>query len=233
MNIFGGARCGGRQGGVGLEGRWSPEARRRMASGRHEIEHRVKPVGRAIMLALTTLLLCVPTGGLGAEDAPVTGPSPRAVEALQLLESKDAYQRQKGFLRLEALREPSTLASIQTYLGSRDPETRAYALRAMAAIQGVGSVPLLLDVLHKEKHPRVRRAAILGMEPFAMGDPTILPALIRALRDSTTEVRITAVDVVSRIDDPRAREAIITRYKRERRRDVRRVLELAMKRLSA
>ena len=42
---------------------------------------------------------------------------------------------------------------------------------------------------------------------------------------------MTAVDIVSRIDDPRSRAAIRARNRRERDRNVRRVLALAMKRL--
>jgi HEAT repeat protein len=74
---------------------------------------------------------------------------------------------------------------------------------------------------------------LLGLEPFAnlQNHPDILPALLNALRDRDTQVRMTAVDIVSRIKDPRARAAMRFRYKYEQRRDVRRVLELAMKRL--
>lgn len=172
-----------------------------------------------------------PASAAPAEDAAPPAVSPQAVEAMRLLASQDAYQRKLGFLRLEALREPGTLEAIRAHLGSRDPETRAYSLRAVAAIEGPPAVPLLLTALKTDKEPRVRRAALLGLEPFVPSDPAILPALLRALVDRSTEIRITAVDVVSRIDDPRAREAILRRHKREQRRDVRRVLELAKLRL--
>ena len=108
---------------------------------------------------------------------------------------------------------------------------RAYAFRALAAIEGAQAVPLLLEALRTDKQPRVRRAALLGLEPLQQSDPNILPAFIKALRDKDTEVRMAAVDIVSRVDDPRAREAILLRNKRERRRDVRRVLSMAMRRL--
>ena len=42
---------------------------------------------------------------------------------------------------------------------------------------------------------------------------------------------MTAVDIVSRIDTPQARDAVRVRYKRERDRDVRRVLAEAIKRV--
>jgi HEAT repeat protein len=165
-----------------------------------------------------------------AEES-LSSPSPKAEEAIRLLSSRDPYQRQLGFLRLEALREQSTVPAIKTYLASKDPEARAYSLRALAAIEGIQAIPELLEALRMEKKPRVRRAALLGLEPFQQSDPRILPAFLGALRDRDTTVRMTAVDIVSRVDDPRAREAILRRYKREGRRDVRRVLALAIKRI--
>ena len=171
------------------------------------------------------------TVSAAGEEPPSAAPSPKAVEALQLVESNDPYQQQLGFLRLEALREAGTAGLLQTYVTHRDPQMRAYALRALAAIQGVHAVPLLLETLKTEKQPRVRLAALLGLEPLQQSDPQILPAFIKALRDKKTEVRMAAVDIVSRVDDPRARDAILLRNKREQRRDVRRVLSMAMRRL--
>ena len=185
----------------------------------------------------TGIIWCAVTVGLSftasaaCEEPPSATPSPKAVEALRLVESKDPYQQQLGFLRLEALRENSTAGIIRKYVTHRDPEMRAYALRALAAIEGAHAVPLLLEALRTEKPPRVRRAALLGLEPLQQSDPQILPAFIKALRDKDTEVRMAAVDIVSRVADPRAREAILLRNKRERRRDVRRVLSMAMRRL--
>lgn len=181
------------------------------------------PCGIAVWLCLSA--------SVAAEDPVSATPSPQAVAAFQLVESKDPYQQQLGFLRLEALREMSTAPLIRAYLTHREPEMKAYALRALAAIQGAPAVPTLLEALTSDKQPLVRRAALLGLEPLQPTDPTILPAFIQALRDRNTEVRMAAVDIVSRVDDPKARDAIVLRNKRERRRDVRRVLSLAMKRL--
>ncbi len=158
-------------------------------------------------------------------------PSPKAVEAMQLMASDDPYQCQLGFLRLEALREQATVPTVLSYLSRREPDLRAYSVRALAAIQRAEAVPQLLKVLQTDKQPVVRRAALLALEPFWSTGPDILPAFIKALRDRSTEVRMAAVDIVSRIDHPRAREAILLRARRERRRDVRRVLTLAKKRM--
>ncbi len=183
-----------------------------------------------IMVAGVCGLLVGPRGAWG-ESQQSAAPSPKAVEAIKLLESPDPFQRQLGFLRLEALREPSTVETIKKYVDSRDEEMGAYSLRALAAIGGVDAIPTLLEKLKTDRQPMVRRAALLGLEPFQAADLRILPAFIKALRDQSVEVRISAVDVVSRIDDPRAREAIFTRNQRERDRDVRRVLAMAMKRI--
>ena len=182
----------------------------------------------AAVVAVGTASAAVPMR-VGAEE---TGPTdPRAKEALALMESNDPYQREVGFLRLEALRDPATTPALGRYLGSNDPERRAEAVRALAAIEGGRAVPQLLEVLRRDTHPLVRRAALLGLEPLARANPEILPAFIAALQDRKPEVRMTAVDVVSRIDDPRAREDILRRNKRERDGNVRRVLKLAMNRL--
>ena len=200
---------------------------KRKAFLRHEHLRRHQRTPLAILAALG---ISVGMNAQAQEQQP-TPPSPKAVEALQLLESEDAYRRQLGFLRLEALREPGTAQAIRVYMTHRDPELRAYSLRALAAIEGVQAVPLLLEKLQRDRQPRVRLAALLGLEPLEQSSPEILPAFLKALRDRSTEVRMAAVDVVSRVDAPQAREAILMRYKRERRRDVRRVLKLAMNRL--
>lgn len=169
-------------------------------------------------------------------------PSPEAQAWLQRLDEKDAYSRQEALLHLEALREPDTAPMVRHYVKSRDAQMRAFAVRAVAAIEGKQVVPELLAWLKRE-HPTVRVAALLALEPLQKQDPSIAPALIAALRDRTPIVRMAAVDVVSRIKQPsrpgsgadglagEAKEAILVRWKRERHRDVRRVLELAMKRL--
>ena len=192
----------------------------------------MEPRRVGIVLSFVSLFL-VATAGRGEELPSRPPPSPNALEAMQLLESSDPYQRQMGFLRLEALREPSTVEVIRRYLDHRDPEVRAYSLRALAAIEGVAAVPVLLERLRTDRQPQVRRAALLGLEPLQSSHPDILPAFVKALRDRSTEVRITAVDIVSRIDDPKAREALLMREKRERRKDVKRVLKLALQRVKS
>jgi len=153
------------------------------------------------------------------------------MEAFALAQSNDPFQQELGFLRLEALREPATVSLIRPYADHRDPDLRAYAVRALAAVQGPEAVPLLLQKLKTDRSARVRGAAILGMEPYQSSSPMMLPALLKALRDRSPEVRITAIDVVSRIHDPRAREAILLRNKREHHQDVRRALGVAVPRV--
>ena len=168
--------------------------------------------------------------GLGLPARAEEPLSPKAEAALHLTQSEDAYQQQLGFLRLEALREAATIPYLEQSLNHRLPDIRAYAVRALAAVQGAAAVPRLIDRAQHDGHARVRRAAIMGLEPLAAQDATVLPVLIRALTDRASEVRMAAVDIVSRIDDPQAREALQLRQRRESRRDVRRVLKLALQR---
>ena len=186
--------------------------------------------GARAVLCLCVALVSVSRAVEGGEQPSAPAPSPKAIESMRLLDSQDPYLRELGFLRLEALREPSTLETIKKHLTDDDPDIRAYSLRAVAAIEGLPSVPLLLNVLKRDPEPRVRRAALLGLEPFEKGNPDILPAFLTSLRDRKVEVRIVAVDIVSRVENPKAKEALQLRNKRERDPDVRRVLVLAMKR---
>jgi HEAT repeat protein len=177
-----------------------------------------------------------PPDGLTPPPAPLSAEpphdlTPQAADAIRLLASEDPYERQLGFLRLEALRDPATLPAIAAYLDSTDPETQAYSLRAVAAIRGREMVPTLLNALAHDRQPRMRRAALLGLEPFVAGEPAMVPALLTALRDRDPTVRMTAIDVVSRLDAARAQEAILLRNRRERNRNVRRVLRLALERM--
>ena len=142
---------------------------------------------------------------------------------------EDAYVRQRAFLELEALREPASAEAIRAFLDDRDDDMRAFSIRALAAVEGVRAVPTLLERLAKERSPKVRVAAILALEPLKAPEAT--EPLIARLRDRHADVRMAAVDVVSRMDDPRAREAIQLRWKRERHRDVQRVLEAAIQRV--
>lgn len=159
--------------------------------------------------------------------------SPKAIEALDLVASGDSYKQQLGFLRLEALREPATIAALLPYTTDKDPELRSGSVRCLAAVEGIEAVPMLLDKIENDRDGRVVRAAMLGAEPFIEIDPRILPLLIKRLTHHDKTVCMAAVDIISRSKDPSAREAILFRYKREGRRDVRRVLDLAMTRMGA
>lgn len=187
--------------------------------------------------AVVLLTLHLGAGASRAEDAaPAAEPAPplstEAQALIPQLNSPDEYARRLAFLRLEALREPASAELIRPYLGSRDPDTRAFAVRGLAAVEGVKAAPYLLEQLRRDKQPRVRVAAILALEPLAVDDPQIVPALIERLRDRKPDVRMAAVDAVSRFDLAEARQAILTRARREQNRDVQRVLAMAVERIS-
>ena len=185
---------------------------------------------RSVQIGLAGMLVSLGVQAAQAQSGAGT-PSPEAQAALRLVESKDRYEQQVGFLRLEALREPATAEAIRSYTRASDAEVRAYSLRALAAIEGLEGVPGLLKTFQKERSPRVRGAILLALEPLQGSHEDILPLLIKALKDRHQHVRMTAIDIVSRIDDSRAREAIRERARRERSYDVRRLLKTAMERL--
>lgn len=188
--------------------------------------------GRHLALVGSVGLLLVWRVGAATAQTETGTSNPRVVEALQLIATGKPQELTLGFLRLEALRDPATVDAIRPYADSRDSRARAACLRALAAIEGPAAVPLLLEKLATDRHPRVRRAALLSLEPLRATQPeATLLAFLKALRDRKSDVRMAAIDIVSRIDEPRAREAMLDRWKRERSRDVRRVLELALRRI--
>ena len=186
--------------------------------------------GRGLTIWLVGLLAGMMLGASSQAAEPQL--NPRTAEALRALESKDAMARKMAWLRLEALRDPAALELVRPYAGHRDAQMRAGCLRALAALEGVRAVPLLLEKLSADRAAEVRLAALLALEPLQRQDPAILPAFIKALRDRSSLVRMAAVDVVSRIDDRRASEAILAHNKIEHRTDVRRVLKVAVERVN-
>ena len=192
----------------------------------------IRDQGRVVLwmalMALATVMLVPHAQGDEPSSAAL---SAKAREAIALLDAQDPYQRQLGFLRLEALRDPATVEAISRYVHNPDEDIRAASLRALSAIEGAAASPMLLDALARDRSARVRRAALLGLEPFVLDNPSILPAYLKALRDPEADVRITAADVVGRINDPQARQALLLRATRERNKDVRRVIEAALNRL--
>ena len=161
--------------------------------------------------------------------------SPEAQALLPLLKAADIVTRQAGFLQLEALREPATAKIVRQYAEDRSPDTRAFSLRALAAIEGSAAVPVLVEHLRTDRAPGVRVAALLALEPLVQPpqDPAAVEVCLKALRDRHPHVRMAAADVVSRLDLPEARAAVQRRWKRERNRDVRRVLEQCVARVQA
>lgn len=183
---------------------------------------------------ILVLALCLPSAWVPIDGAAQETPAEISMDAQRLLEqidTEDPDLRRRAFLQLEALREPATASAIRRYLADRRVELRTLSVRALAAIEGARSVPALLERLQRDRSPAVRLQSILAVEPFVGQDASALPPLLKALRDRQPDVRIAAIDVVSRSEKPEAKEALTLRWKRERHRDVRRVLEAAMKRV--
>ena len=190
---------------------------------------RMRGVSRCVVGLGMAALIGLPCGW-AQEAADVI--SPEAQRLIKLLDADDVYLRRTTFLQLEALREPATAPVIRDHLKSRNAKTRAFSVRALAAVEGPKAVATLIERLKSDRNAYVRLETVLALEPLREPDPSVVtPALIGALRDRNPEVRMAAVDAVSRVGEPEAKAAILMRWKRERDRDVRRVLEAAMKRL--
>ena len=189
--------------------------------------------GFTVLVFVAVALMRVPALRAESVVAEPLSDEAKAIIATLQAHPDDEYTRQRAFIELEALREPASAAAIRAFLDDRDEDTRAYSVRALAAVEGAAAVPELLKRLQNERSPRVRIACLLGLEPLHA--PQATEPLIKHLRDRNKEVRMAAVDVVSRLKEPRVRarahEAILVRWKRERDRDVRRVLEAALKRV--
>jgi hypothetical protein len=189
--------------------------------------------GLLYRLAGSVCCVCLMLSGATTPGWAQQALSPRAQEAVNLLQYGDRDEQRLALLRLEALREPAVGDIVADYLHYKDEGVRAYAYRTWIALYGQAVLSDLLEAYPREKSVRVRRSILLALEPYRAVDARIAELYYAALIDRKTEMRITAVDLVSRIDEPRAHEAIRRRAKKEWRRDVRRVLKLALARIGA
>ncbi len=82
-------------------------------------------------------------------------------------------------------------AAIVRLLGDPDPEVRADALRALAALGAEDRLPDLLVLLATDPEPDVRRAAALSVLPFSRR-PEARKALVAAMNDPAASVRYNA-----------------------------------------
>jgi len=147
------------------------------------------------------------------------------------LDDEDLFVRQKAFMELEALRDPASMDAIRARLTAPDPNTRAFSARALAAVASRSAVPVLLERWTKERHVYVRSSILIALEPFLEQEPSVVTTVLNALRDRKRDIRMAAADIAGHINRPEARAALQVRWKRERDRDVRRVLERIMKAL--
>ena len=142
--------------------------------------------------------------GVSAEDAAI---SPEVNQALRLLMANDVFSKQAGLLKLEALRDPSTMSAVRPFLDDSNPLLRAQALTAARAIQGKSAIPLLVDRLARDRHADVRRQA--ANELHELADPSTVPPLVSALEDRQVVVRVAAVEALGVMHDRSVTPAII------------------------
>jgi len=175
-------------------------------------------VGIVIFVWASVPVLCADSGSTAST-------SEGQIEvAKNLITSEDPYQQKLGFLRLEALRDPNTVGFIEALTLSEDAHMRAMSLRALFAVQGKSVVPRLVEVAQNDPDSVVRREVLLALEPMLEEMPAVLDVAIQALKDQRTRVRVTAVDMLSRMDDPKAKQALLKSSKQYQPPAVRMVL---------
>src|SRR5664280_2167453 len=95
----------------------------------------------------------------------------------------------------------------------KDPETRLYALWALALVGDPSSAPRVRPLLESED-AGVRKTAAYALG--RMEDGEAVPALKKLLADSVTDVRWNAALALATLDDPAGRDVLVGMCDRER-----------------
>ena len=113
---------------------------------------------------------------------------------LGALSSGDDAQAENAARQIAAHGE-AALPVLQTLLADPRPDTRWWAVRSLASLQGADAVPQLVQAL-TDPDPDIRQCAARGLQERP--DERAVPALIAALQDSDSLVaRIAANALVS------------------------------------
>ncbi|HEY3359213.1 MAG TPA: HEAT repeat domain-containing protein [Polyangia bacterium] len=92
-----------------------------------------------------------------------------------------------------------------------NPRVAAAALDALAILKSPRAVPVLLH-FSRNRHPEVRRKALLALAPFR--EPRVNKAMIVRLGDSTKDVRATAARLIAERKDRAAEPALMKLLRR-------------------
>jgi HEAT repeat protein len=129
----------------------------------------------------------------------------RALELLiSALRDVDSKVRGEAIWSLLRLGNTRAIKPLVTVLQDEDPAVRAQAAEALIGFGDFAIEPLLVILQSKESYQRWRAAWILGR----IKNSTATEALIRALDDSTTEVKRIAITALGEVGDPRAIESL-------------------------
>jgi HEAT repeat protein len=113
---------------------------------------------------------------------------------LEMLSSGDDAQAEYAARQIAAEGE-AALPALLPLLADPHPDTRWWAVRALASLQGADAIPHLVDAL-ADPDPSIRQCAARGLQERP--DERAVPALIAALQDSDSlVVRIAANALVA------------------------------------
>jgi twitching motility protein PilT len=118
--------------------------------------------------------------------------------AVRLLDHADADVRIQAVLLLERFSSPDTAAAVVKLLGDEDWWVRIMACDALGRLKDARTLPYLVRMLDDAD---CKWAAIDSIG--AIGGDQALGALVKLLGDAQTEVRLSALLALGRVNDPR------------------------------
>jgi HEAT repeat protein len=141
---------------------------------------------------------------------------PALIERLQSpLETKDFSIRFAALMHLGKLGAREAIPHIVPLLEHADFATRAGAVVALTRLDARDAGGLVARALDDE-YPGVRQRAAEGLAVLGRGDPSAVPALVRALEDDNWHVRRVALATLATLGAVAAIPAIEASARRER-----------------
>jgi HEAT repeat protein len=130
----------------------------------------------------------------------------RGVVARYLRQARSPWKwtRARALRVLGELKIPTSVPTLLSALGDRDPDVRNVAARSLGRMKLQAAEEALVGLLGKHDQAVSSRIAAICIE---MG-PRTAPLLIRSLRDGNARARFWAVRILGEVRDPRATRAL-------------------------
>lgn len=130
----------------------------------------------------------------------------RGVVARSLRDARSPWKwtRARALRVLGELKIPTSVPTLLSALGDRDPDVRNVAARALGRMKLQAAEEALVSLLGKHDQAVSSRIAAICIE---MG-PRTAPLLVRSLRDGSAKARFWAAHILGEIRDPRATRSL-------------------------